>query len=278
MNPVFNYYEANIKKSHPLGSVTLEYVINAIRNPKKDIRYIFEAIKKCEELGDMKTKADLKTKLYSFTPCVFVKGSRKYSNIQNWTGILMLDFDHLENESYCSEFKHALFNKYDFIITSWLTASRHGVRALVKIPICTSVDEFKQYFAAIALELSLYKGFDTATKNCILPMFISYDTDVLHRKNPSTWTKKFIAVEQPIIKQYIVTNKSSTIEKIMITAINKITGNGHPQLRAAAYSLGGYIGAGYIDYDTAIQIINNLIDSNAYLKQKESIYKGTAKT
>jgi hypothetical protein len=92
---IFNYYEADIKRSTPLGSVTLDYVINAIRKPKVDIRNVFEQIRIAEECGDMATKQALKTKLYSFTPCVYVKVARKYSNIQHWTGLLMLDFDHL---------------------------------------------------------------------------------------------------------------------------------------------------------------------------------------
>jgi hypothetical protein len=274
---IFNYYDADIKKSIPLGSVNLEYVLNAIKNPKKDIKHIFEQIRLAEEMGDMATKAALKTKLYSFTPCVFVKGNRKYSNIQNWTGLLILDFDHLETD-YCIKFKNALFNEYDFIIATWLSASKHGIRAIVKIPVCNSTNEFKQYFAAIANKLSIYRGFDMAPKNCILPMFISYDPDILIRDNASTWTKKFIAAEKPVIKQYIITDKSSAIEKVMHKAIEKITGNGHPQLRAAAFSLGGYIGAGQIDYDTAEQLIISLINSNAYLSQKASVYHQTAKT
>ena len=40
----FNYYDANIKASTPLGSVSLDYMLNAIKNPKKDIKYIFEQI------------------------------------------------------------------------------------------------------------------------------------------------------------------------------------------------------------------------------------------
>jgi len=56
MNPIFNYYEADIKRSTPLGSVTLEYLINAIRTPKKDIRNVFEEIRIAEEKKDMAKK------------------------------------------------------------------------------------------------------------------------------------------------------------------------------------------------------------------------------
>jgi hypothetical protein len=277
MQPItFNYYEADIKRSTPLGSVTLEYLINAIRTPKKDIRNVFEEIRIAEENKDMAKKQALKSKLYSFTPCVYVNGPRKYSNIQHWTGLLVLDFDHLASD-VAVEFKEYLFNEYKYIITAWLSASRHGVRALVKIPICTSVDEFKQYYAGIERHLNCYNGFDTAPKNCILPMFISYDADILHRNDAQTWSTKHIEIVRPATKQYIIDDKTSTIERIIAKKINIIVDNGHPQLRAAAYLMGGYVGAGYIDQQHAIDVMQQMIDGNGYLSQKASIYKQTSK-
>lgn len=277
MNPVFQYYPADIKQSVPLGNCSLTYFIQAIRSPKTDMRDTFNAIRAAEEAGYMGLKSQLKTKLYSFTPCAYVNGSRKYTNITHWTGIAMLDWDHLPTD-YCEEFKIALFNEYPFIIAAWLSASRHGVRAMVHIPPPTSTDEFKQYFAALEQEFSIYNGWDRATKNCILPLFMSYDPLILHRDNPTQWTKKYISPTRPPVKQYIINDQSSRVEAIMISAIRKITDNGHPQLRAAAFSLGGYVGAGYIDHDHATTIITNLIRSNAYLSQKPDIYIKTAKT
>lgn len=277
-NIIFNYYEADIKKSIPLGSVNLEYVLNAIKNPKKDIKHIFEQIQLAESIGDMATKQLLKTKLYSFTPCVFVEGNRKYDNIKHFTGLLILDFDHMTNPEYAQEFKEYIFNQYNFIISTWLSASRHGVRAIVKIPICSTVQEFKHYFGAIENKLSCYNGFDKAPKNCILPMFISYDPTILIRFDASTFTEKFIPIEKPPVIQYVVTDKTNIIEKIILKKIDIIVNNGHPQLRAAAYLLGGYVGAGYIEHQTAQQIIINMINSNAYLSQKASVYIQTAKT
>lgn len=277
MNPLFQYYPANIKQSVPLGHCSLEYFVNAIRNPKTDTRAIFEAIRAAEEAGDMGLKSQLKTRLYSFTPCAYVNGSRKYANITHWTGIAMLDWDHLDPQ-YCEEFKTAIFNEYPFIVSAWISASRHGVRAIVCIPVCYSVEEFKHYFNALEQEFSIYHGWDRATKNCILPLFMSYDPNILYRQNPTQWAKKYIPPERPPVRQYIVNDQTSRVEAIMVSAIRKITDNGHPQLRAAAYSLGGYVGAGYIDSDTAFAIISNLIRSNAYLSQKPDVYTRTAKT
>ena len=53
-NILFNYYEADIKRSIPLGTVDLHYVLNAIKKPKKDIKYIFRGFKNeyTFEVGD----------------------------------------------------------------------------------------------------------------------------------------------------------------------------------------------------------------------------------
>jgi hypothetical protein len=275
---LFNYYDADIKKSHPLGIVSLDYMLNSIKNPKKNIKHIFEQIRLAEQNKDAKLKQELKTKLYSFTPCVFVNGPRKYVNITKFTGLLVLDFDHLESPEYAERFKIYLFDTYKFIVASWLSASKHGVRAIVSIPNCENVDQFKAYFGGIELDFKSYIGFDTAPKNCILPLFISYDENLLQRNDYTTYTKKYVAPVIPQIKQYIVNDKTSVIEKIILNNINEIVNTGHVKLRATAYLLGGYVGAGYIEYDYSIQMINKMIDCNSYLSQKASVYKKTAKT
>lgn len=275
---LINYYAADIKKSTALGRVSLKYMLNSIKNPKKDIKHIFEQIRIAEVNKDQATKQQLKTKLYSFTPCVFVEGPRKYTNIKHFNGILVLDFDHLESPEYAEEFKQYIFENYKFIISTWLSASRHGVRALVKIPVCQSVDEFKLYFNAIEDKLCQYIGFDTAPKNCILPLFISYDENLLMRDDATTWQIKTHRITQPSIQQYIIDDKTPLVNKIIKNKIDVITGNGHPQLRAAAYLFGGYVGAGYTDYLDAENFIISQIYSNAYLSQKASVYIQTAKT
>lgn len=275
---VFPYYDADITHHTPLGYVSLEYLLNAIKSPKKDIKHIFEQIMIADENKYAKLKQELKTKLYSFNPCVFIEGKRKYDNIKHFTGLMMLDFDKMESTQYAEEFKQYLFNTYPYIISAWLSASKRGVRAVVSIPVCKDVTEFKQYFAAIQNELGTYKGFDPAPKNCVLPLFISYDPLILIRNDYGIFNRKYIEPEKPKIVQYITSDKTKSIETIISKKINTITDSGHTILRATAYLLGGYIGAGYIDYNYAVCFINNQIDLHHYLKQKAHVYKKTAKT
>jgi hypothetical protein len=275
----FNYYPANIKDTNAIGLVSLNRFIKSVQNPKSETLHIFEQIKLADERNDQAEKQRLKSKLYYFTPCVQVNQKRIYTDINQFSGLLTLDFDKLE-EDYAKEFKQALFDEYKFIIACWLSASKRGVRAFVSIPVCKSIEEFKQYFMAIEFELGIYKGFDAAPKNCVLPMFMSYDKEILFRSDFTTWTKKYIPIEIPKKEVFILYDKDFTnnVGYIVKKAIDKIVNNGHPQLRAAAYALGGYVGAGYINQTDAINLIDKLIINNAYLSQKADIYKKTART
>lgn len=276
MMELFNFYEANIKRSQPIGVVRLGYLIKAIQQPKPHLKHIFSQIEQAEEQGDQATKANLKTQLYSFTPCVMVSERRRYENILNFTGLLVLDFDHLNKDHAC-ELKTHLFQTYPYIYATWLSASRHGVRAIVKIPICKTVDEFKAYYNGITQTMCVYYGFDEAPKNCILPMFYSYDEEILYRTHPDTFNEKIYTITPPLQpKPVYITDKTNSVHNIIRRKIEPITTNGHPQLRAAAYLLGGYVGAGHIDQYDALMFIHNLIDSNAYLSQKAYVYKRTA--
>lgn len=282
-NIFFQYYTNDIKSNKPLGYVSLSYWINSMLKPKPKFEAVFKAIQEASANENKAKKDVLKRELFYFTPCVIVNGSRRYDNIQQFTGLLTIDFDGLDTE-YAIEFKKAIFNEYKFIICAWLSASKKGVRALVKIPIAKDVEEFKQYFNAVKEELGVFKGFDRAPQNCVLPMFMSFDKEILYRNDYCTWVKKYTPHVKPIIPQYFITENSGTVDKIINSAINKISGNGHPQLRAAAFALGGYVSAGYISENDAIVLINRCIDNNAYLARRAkginmaNVYKETAKT
>ena len=81
-----------------------------------------------------------------------------------------------------------------------------------------------------------------------------------------------------MIPQIEISENDFVETKLIVNRINTITDSGHSILRATAYLLGGYVGAGYLDYNYSIQMINNLIDSHHYLSQKGYVYKKTAKT
>ena len=274
----FPYYAADIKKSKPLGIVTLPQFYRAISSPKRSIQDIYERISRAEMEGDMGLKAVLKTKLFSFTPAVTIKGRRRYADITSFTGLLPLDFDHLPSRNYAQQFKYFLFETYPFLHAVWLSASGLGVRALASIPISQDIDHFKSYFNALErLEMGQYVGFDRATQNPVLPLFLSHDAALLTRDTPSLWADQYTPITAPPLIQYKYDDNAPKVEKIISRLIHRIVDNGHPQLRAAAFSLGGYVGAGHISQSDANVMITRLIHSNSYLSQKPAVYVRTAK-
>jgi len=279
--PFFQYYSGNIRDSIPKGIIELDVFIEKIRNPKDATKGLMFDIRTETDKG---RRDKLKTKLPAFTPCAIVHPgkSRKYDNIEQFTGIAMLDFDGLPSREYAVNFKEKIFNKYTYIIASWLSSSGRGVRAALNIPRVHSTDEFKLHFAAIEKEFKQYKGFDPAPKNAILPLFFSYDPNILYREDPTTFTDTYVEPEPPKPEPAMLPKPTGTgkyhewalsnIEK----SIQRIQSNGHPQLRAAAYAAGGYVGAGYITEHEAIELIDHLIVTG-YLKGKASSYKRTAR-
>jgi len=275
----FQYYTSNIHTATAEGWVSLRHFLKANKNPKPEIIELFNKIAEAGRKENDAEKAKLKEGLFSFTPCVHVSGRRRYVDILQWTGLAVLDFDKINN---AAEFKEYIFNEYNFIYAAWLSPSKKGVKAMVKIPACTSVDEFKSYFFGLSAEMDQYNGFDGSGQNCVLPLFLSYDPELLQREDPEPWTVKgfkrdnFNQVQSiphsPIER---TDNHGKIIVAMIDKAIDKINGNGHPQLRGICISIGGYIANNYINKDDAISRIFYRIEQNNYL-QKGSISLLTA--
>ena len=277
INPVFQYYPAQVRSNTPLGNCRLSQMLEAIRNPKPEVLAIYEAIQQADEAR----RAELKSKLYYFTPAVYVDGLRRYSHIAGWTGLLPLDFDKVEN---APELRDYLIQEYPYILATWLSSSGKGVRGLVWVPKSTSIDQYKSYFYAVAEQLEVYDGFDSAVKNCVLPLYMSYDPELKLQTHPVCFPytgEDPRAIEAAPVRQAGLAEPSSfaqeRVYKSIRSAIDKITDNGHPQLIRAAGVLGGYVGGGYLNQYEAEQYIEGLIDGNEYLSLKAPIYKRSAR-
>ena len=269
----FDYYSSNIKQSAPLGRISAEEFFRAVRSPRPAVR---ETLVRLRTETDPKVRAELKTGLYAFTPCVQITGRRRYADITAFTGLAVVDFDHLQD---APAFKQYLFDSYSWIWAAWLSASGRGVRGFIKIPVVNTVDDFKLHFNALYNILQQYHGCDRAPQNPVLPLFLSYDPEILIRDDSPVFTSKLRIDPIQHFEQFKYDiDQNDRVFSAIKSAIDKITSNGHPQLRAAAYALGGYVGAGYLHEERAIHYIEHLIDTNPYLSIKPSVYKRTART
>jgi len=171
--------------------------------------------------------------------------------------------------------------KHSFVMGAWLSSSKKGVRALVHVPISKSVEEYKKRFFALKDEFSIYSGFDIMLQSPIQAMYYSMDDDILMNSNFSTFTKikepELPTKRESFKKSENITDSERFVFNVIKKKIDTIDKEGHPILRAAAFTLGGYVGSNYIQKSDAIDMIDNLIENNLYLNKKPSGYKKTAR-
>jgi len=276
----FQYYPAQVKSNTPIGFVSLDEFIRAHKKPRPETIKIFEQIAKAEAENNQELKAELKqNNLYYFTPCITIIKYRRYSDISTFNGIAVLDFDHIDN---AEELKEYIFNEYKFIIAAWLSPSKRGVKALLKIPIVKTIEDFRDYYRAIEKTFEIYDGWDGTNKNAVLPLFQSYDPNLLQRDNAKTFKDRIKEQQSDPVKKYTVKysgsdNKERLILKMAETGIIRISAPGHPQLRSICRALGGYVAAGYINKTILLSHVDRLIESNSYLCKGTKGYKKTAR-
>ena len=291
----FSYYEGNIKFKESLGNVSLDYFIKTIKNPKPKFEELFRKIKEATDAKDTKLKRKLKQSLYSFTPSVIIpySKSRSYFYIKSFTGLMQIDFDGIESFQKATKLKVKIFDNEPEIVCAFLSPSRKGVKCLMRTEIPKDIDHYKAMHKAMANKFEKYGYLDDSTKNAVLPMFLSYDANILYRsfEEAEKWSNtdyskpEYVRLNDSPTQQNISFSNISNSNKynyektirILKTKFSNIVDNGHPQVVSASLILGSRSGAGYIDKSEAISILIELIESNNYLQKNCKGYIHTAK-
>lgn len=271
------YYIGGVYETIPKGTIDLwDFIVNIAIPSSAQITQVDE-IQRASKAGNEELKQKLKTKLPFYTPAINCT-QRRYANITHFTGLMPVDFDKLDPQD-AIDLRSELMT-YPFVMAAWRSASGRGVRGLVHVPICKNEIEYKARFKALAEVLSIYDGWDNAPQNAVLPLFYSYDRDMMTNEHFTTFTDIYTYKEPPRkekIKIYSNNDDEAHVINIIKSNISKITTTGHFILRSASYAMGGYVGMNYISQEKAIDIMDKLIDGNAYLSQKPSVYKKTAR-
>jgi len=139
-----------------------------------------------------------------------------------------------------------------------------------------AIKKYKAYFNGLAKNATFegFDGFDYAPKNCVLPLFLSYDKDLKSRKyeEAAEWSGEWHEPER--VTMAILNERR--ISGIVRSALSKITDSGHLILRAVSYMVGGYVGGGEVSFIFAENLLHSEINGHYYLQQKASTYKKTA--
>lgn len=252
---VFQQYAGNIKTSQPKGEISLFEFIGKTQSGW-DITAVFASIR---ATIDKAARHELKAKLPHFTPAVIVSTHRRKDCITRFTGLMQIDLDGMTPEA-AHLIKDMIFETIPAIAAAFISPSGNGVKALVKIPVCESVDEYKRYQRAFNLyaliPLGLGQFYDPSTENAVLPMYASFDPNVLSRMNPDRWFLQYEG-KDALIKMKPVVNypkiKATTaggfLEYIR-QRIAAIQAPHHPELYGLCCWLGGkLVSEGWHDYE-----------------------------
>lgn len=279
----FQFFPAKIWEAKPLGTLTLRQFLDVHKTPKQKTVDIIEQIKIAAENNDLELKDSLKqNNLYSFVPSVLLDGEgRGLINITNYNPIMMVEFDKID---HAKELKERLFNNLKSVIAAWISPSGRGLKLMIRIPKPKSVEEYKKYYCGLAYYLSQYDGFDGVNFNIVLPLFLSYDREILIREDAVEWTQmggKFDSFK-PYEGEFEVPEniddetKEKIIEKITFL-VNKIEDNAHPQIRNIATIFGGYCSFYGFNINEADDLICDLISQNEYMRKNIKGYCKTSK-
>ncbi len=279
----FQFFPAKIYEATPLGTLSLRSFLDVHKNPKDSTVEVIEKIKEAAKNNDLKLKDSLKqNNLYSFVPSVILDGNgRAYLNVVDYNPIMMCEFDKI---SHSVELKERLFNNLKSVVAAWISPSGRGVKLLIRIPKPISIENYKEYYNGLAYYLSQYDGFDGVNTNICLPLFLSYDREILIREDAEEWTirggktNSFKVFEGDFETPEEIDDeiKDRIIDKITFL-VNLIDDNAHPRIRNIATIFGGFCSQYGFDIEEADDLLCDLISENMYMQKNVRGYSKTAK-
>lgn len=281
------YYDGDITNSYALGWITLKQFLRIHKNPNVNSRRLLDEIQSAKNKEE---KNSLKSQLHYFTPSVMIEQGkrRQYKNVVSFTGLVQIDFDGVDD---VEDLKTYLSSEYEQFVCLYSSPSGKGLKGLMRIPIVETIEEYREYYNAIIEELDWIHGFDTAPKNAVLPLYLSYDLDMYINEFATVWDRKKVIDtaeheslekiptperegDETVYKSNAYYGKIS--KEIFTKKIQSINDNGHPQLRSASIVLGGRVGAGYLSVSDAESLAEQLIRTNNYLQKGIENYIKTA--
>jgi len=279
----FQWYNNGIKTTTPGGEISLIEFVNATINPKESLLNAFKQIEDASLAGNKKLKDELKQQLLFFvTPSIKVNGRRNYESITEFLPFAVLEYDGIENADVLRDY---IFEKMESCIFAFLSPSKSGCKFIFHIETPISIDDYKQKYYGIAHYLDKFRKFDICNRNCVIPLFISYDPDAKFRENAVASKKRGFAVgafdANKEIDFEIPENIDPKIEARVVDKINflvdRISDNAHPAIVGISFLIGGWTAGNFCSQESAYDTLMEAIERNHYMSKGTSGYQLTAK-
>jgi len=190
-------------KSADFRHISVEVALDRIKSGKS--KEVVERIQKSESKEDA---AEAKISL----PCVCFSGKfgakHKDEELTEHSGLIILDFDHLEDPAK----KREELSKWEYTYAAWISPSGHGVKVLVKIA------QAKQHRAHFDALKEHFKELDASGRNESRLCFESYDPDLYLNKESKVWTK---IVKTEVVEKVTVTDDDYKIFQNLVQWLAK---------------------------------------------------------
>jgi len=232
-------------------------------NPKYfDVNKILVAIRdgwyekeihRIRNTDETELKRKLKSQLVSI--CFSGKFEKRFDNkIIEHSGLVILDFDHVENLQQ----KKEQITQDEYTFAAFVSPSGDGLKVLIKIP--PVVEDHESHYIAL---IDKYPELDTTSKNISRVCFVSHDTEIYINENSKVWTKKgSIKKTEKVVERK---DAQSTDYKKLDAAVNlirnSVNGDKHHNLIKASRLCGGFIAGGLVEEHEAIRVLQQEINN-----------------
>jgi hypothetical protein len=189
-----------------LGNRNLLEILQEIKGEKykSDINSIRYAIHK----GDDKIADKIKSGLIGFTTSGTFGVSRTKANINTYSQVIGLDFDHISLEDLQNI--SVLINQCNFTMASFISPSGAGIKVFIKVN--SNAEQHSEAYHQVATYYKDLSGFDfdPKCKDITRLCFVSYDTDLYLNQSAAIFELKDEIIEiQKAPKKEIVQQHST---------------------------------------------------------------------
>lgn len=214
-----------------------------------------------EQLRSITDKDEAKLFKRNNLPCILFAGKftkRNDAGLEQHSGLMVMDFDHVNVEHYKAELA-----KLPYIYAAFVSPSGDGVKAVARIP--ANGERHRGHFRAMQAAIEHLPGFDPTSINVSRICFESYDPEIY----VNTGAVEFDCYldEQPKVtaqpastRKAIVTDYAKLNNAVLMVA-GAADGQKHATLLKAARLCGGYVAAGQVDEQDAIEALRKTIST-----------------
>lgn len=176
-----------VKGGHPEKTVPISQVVEAIRS-NDSIKKQVDKVRAAAIAGDTKSKDTAKKNLPCITPAAIFKTKRNQKDIDQLTGLMVLDFDHVPD---VENFKSKLA-KVKHVFIAFVSPSGDGLKVIVRTPAVTDRDSHVGTFLSLK-EYFNSEYLDDSGKDYTRLCFLSHDPEIYVNEDAEPWTQQVSA-------------------------------------------------------------------------------------